>query len=130
MAHIEYHNNLVELTQTFYQSHLDLIRTICIELEQVDKIKELQEKFLDKNKIKAKKDPNRPNRAKTSYLFFCEEMRTKKEEFNFETNSISEQSKLFGSLWQKISKEEKQKYTTLAENDKIRYEEEMQNYTY
>ena len=56
MAHLEYHNNLVDLTESFYQSHSDLIRNVCIELDQVDKIKELQDKFLNKLKLKAKKE--------------------------------------------------------------------------
>ena len=126
MAHLEYHNNLVDLTESFYQSHSDLIRNVCIELDQVDKIKELQDKFLNKLKLKAKKDPNRPRRAKTSYIFFCDEMRKDKTA----PTSVSEQSKKFGALWQAIKEKDKKKYIEMADKDKLRYEEEMQNYSY
>ena len=127
MAHLEYHNNTVDLTNLFYQSHADLIRNICIELEQVDKIQELQDKFLNKLKLKAKKDPDRPKKAKTSYIFFCDEMRKTNKEKKM---SVAEQSKKFGALWQNISSKDKNQYIVMAEKDKLRYEEEMQNYSY
>lgn len=127
MAHLEYHNNTVDLTNLFYQSHSDLIRNVCIELEQVDKIQELQDKFLNKLKLKAKKDPDRPKKAKTSYIFFCDEMRKTNKQ---EKMSVAEQSKKFGALWQKISSKDKNQYIVMADKDKLRYEEEMQNYSY
>lgn len=126
MAHLEYHNNIVDLTESFYQSHFDLIRNVCIELDQVDKIKELQDKFLNKLKLKAKKDPDRPKRARTSYIFFCDEMRKDKTG----PASVAEQSKKFGALWQLIKDPEKKKYIEMADKDKLRYEEEMQSYSY
>lgn len=126
MAHLEYHNNLVDLTELYYQSHSELIRNVCIELDCVDKIKDLQDKFLNKLKLKAKKDPARPKRAKSSYIFFCDEMRK-----GIKTPiSMSEQSKQFGAQWQVIKESEKQKYIEMADKDKLRYEEEMQNYSY
>lgn len=127
MAHLEYHNNTVDLTNLFYQSHSDLIRNICIELDQVDKIQELQDKFLNKLKLKAKKDPDRPKKAKTSYIFFCDEMRKNNKE---EKMSVAEQSKKFGALWQNISSKDKNQYIVMAEKDKLRYEEEMEKYSY
>lgn len=126
MAHLEYHNNIVDLTESFYQSHFDLIRNVCIELDQVDKIKELQDKFLNKLKLKAKKDPDRPKRARTSYIFFCDEMRKDKTA----PASVAEQSKKFGALWQLIKDPEKKIYIEMADKDKLRYEEEMQSYSY
>ena len=36
MAHIRYHNNIVNITEIVYESHMDLIKSICIELEQFD----------------------------------------------------------------------------------------------
>ena len=42
MSHLKYHNKLIELSNVFYESHCELITSICIELEQPDKIKELQ----------------------------------------------------------------------------------------
>ena len=58
MAHLEFHNNLVDISTVFYQSHADLIRNICIELDAVDRVKEFEEKYLDKKlKLKPKNCP-------------------------------------------------------------------------
>ena len=133
MAHLEYHNNLVNLNTLFYESHLNIIRSICLELKQPEKIKEFQEKYLDKPKIKVKKDPNKPKKAKTSYMYYCEKLRVElKDELN--ELKITEQSKKFADLWNKLDLEEKEPFKQLAENDKTRYEDEMneyaQNYNY
>lgn len=74
MSSMLFHNDTRELNLLWYNSHKNLITSICIELGQVDKIEELSQKFLGMPlKIKALKDPNKPKRAKTSYLYFCEE---------------------------------------------------------
>ena len=76
MAHLEFHNNLVDISTVFYQSHADLIRNLCIELDAVDRVKEFEEKYLDKKlKLKPKKDPKKPKKPKTSYMFYCEHLR-------------------------------------------------------
>lgn len=127
MSHLKYHNNLVELINTFYDSHLDLIRNICNDLGQPDKIKEMEEKYLDStNKLKAKKDLNKPKKAKTSYLFFCEEMRPKLMSENPKAN-LSEISKKLGLLWKDC---DRIKYTELANLDGDRYKNEMSEYNH
>ena len=77
MSHLRYHNNLVNLTETFYTSHFDLIKHICIDLERPEKIQELQEKYLDRTKLKARRDPAKPKRPKTSYMYFCDDLENK-----------------------------------------------------
>ena len=125
MSHLKYHNNLVELINTFYDSHLDLIRNICNDLGQPDKIKEMEEKYLDStNKLKAKKDVNKPKKAKTSYLFFCEEMRGKLMSENPKAN-LSEISKKLGLLWKDC---DRTKYTEKADLDQDRYKKEISEY--
>jgi hypothetical protein len=127
MSHLKYHNNLVELINTFYDSHLDLIRNICNDLGQSDKIKEMEEKYLDTtNKLKAKKDPTKPKKPKTSYLFFCDEMRSKLMAKNPKAN-LSEISKELGLLWKDC---ERSKYTELANKDKDRYTDEISKYSF
>lgn len=130
MAHLEFHNHYVDLSTIFYQSHVDLLRNICIEFNAVDKFEELEQKFLDKLKVKAKKDPLKPKKGKTSYMFFCDEMRANDKKNDIKLISISEQSKKFGKAWQALNEDEKQKYIDLAEGDKGRYEDEMKNYAY
>ena len=127
MAHLEYHNNLVDINELFYKSHSDIIRNICMELGKPEKIKEFEEKYLDKPKIKAKKDPNKPKKAKTSYMYYCEQMRIElKEELS--NIKITEQSKKFANLWNKLDEAQKKPYQDLAEKDKSRFEDEMTEY--
>ena len=127
MAHLEYHNNLVNLNNLFYESHLNIIRNICLEFKQPEKIKEFQEKYLDKPKIKVKKDPNKPKKAKTSYMFYCDQLRKDLKDELAEIK-ITEQSKKFAALWNNLKDNEKEPFILLAENDKSRYEDEMNEY--
>ena len=132
MAHLEFHNNLVDISTVFYQSHADLIRNLCIELDAVDRVKEFEEKYLDKKlKLKPKKDPKKPKKPKTSYMFYCEYLRNdSKIQKELKELKMSDQSKKFGTMWSNLKEKEKQKFIDLAESDKSRYEEEMQNYAY
>jgi len=132
MAHLEFHNNLVDISTVFYQSHADLIRNLCIELDAVDRVKEFEEKYLDKKlKLKPKKDPKKPKKPKTSYMFYCEHLRNdSKIQKELKELKMSDQSKKFGTMWGNLKEKEKQKFIDLAESDKSRYEEEMQNYAY
>ncbi len=127
MAHLKYHNKLVELSEVFYQSHCELITSICIELEQPEKIKELQAKFLDRIKLKAKKDPEKPKKSKTSYMYFCQDQREKLLEEN-PNILLGEQSKKLGEMWNALEVDEKQKYVMIAGDDKTRYEQELEDY--
>jgi len=104
-----------------------------MELGQVEKSNELVEKYLGTPlKIKAKKDPNKPKRAKSAYLFFCEatrpailtKMRKKKTPV-----TLSEISKRLGGLWSTCTDIKKQVYNELSLKDKQRYEEEMESYS-
>ena len=132
MAHLEFHNNLVDISTVFYQSHADLIRNLCIELDAVDRVKEFEEKYLDKKlKLKPKKDPKKPKKPKTSYMFYCEHLRNdSKIKKELKELKMSDQSKKFGTMWSNLKEKEKQKFVDQAEADKSRYEEEMQNYAY
>ena len=127
MSHLKYHNKLVELSEVFYQSHCELITSVCIELGQPDKIKEVQAKFLDRIKLKAKKDPEQPKKPKTSYMYFCQSQRENilKENPNI---LLGDQSKKLGLLWSSLSDDGKQPFILKADEDKSRYEEENDDY--
>ena len=109
-----------------------LIRNICIELDAVDRVKEFEEKYLDKKlKLKPKKDPKKPKKPKTSYMFYCEHLRNdSKIQKELKELKMSDQSKKFGTMWSNLKEKEKQQFIDQAEADKSRYEEEMQNYAY
>jgi hypothetical protein len=127
MSHLKYHNNLVDVINTFYDSHLDLIRNICNDLGQPDKIKEMEEKYLDNTtKLKAKKDPLKPKRPKSSYLFFCEEKRKELMAKNPEDN-ISAISKKLGEMWKTV---DHQVYIDRANDEKQRYKTAIDNYKF
>tara|TARA_B100000674_G_C37879030_1_gene933385 strand:+ start:1044 stop:1472 length:429 start_codon:yes stop_codon:yes gene_type:complete len=128
MSHLEYYNNLANITDIFYDSHCALIEKVCIELNQKDRIEELCDKFLDKSvKLKAKKDPNKPKKAKTSYMFFTNEKR-KDVQDKYPELKMGDISKKLGELWKEISEEDKEKYRELSDHDRNRYEEELEQY--
>ena len=131
MAHFEFHNNLLDISTIFYQSHADLIRNLCIEFDAVDRVTEFEGKYLDKLKLKPKKDPAKPKKPKTSYMFYCDFLRNDaKISEEIKNLKIGDQSKKFGSMWGKLNDEGKKDFFEKAEADKSRYEEEMQSYAY
>tara|TARA_B100000674_G_C37931150_1_gene958048 strand:- start:265 stop:591 length:327 start_codon:yes stop_codon:yes gene_type:complete len=101
-----------------------------MELGQPEKINELQEKLLGpKMKIKARKDPNLPKRAKSGFMFYCDEHRPKFIEKYKKANKkviISDVAKELGKSWKKLKS--RVKYDKLAAKDKERYAEEMSDY--
>ena len=71
-----FHNNTASLNDLFYESHASVLKMVAMELGAADKIPELLEKILGpKLKIKAPKDPNKPKRAKTAFMYYCEQHR-------------------------------------------------------
>jgi hypothetical protein len=129
MAHLEYHNNLVTLTEIFHESHKTLIEKIGIHLKlEPAKIDELVQLFVgDATKLKAMKDPNKPKRARTSYLFFCNEMRPKIKE-EYPKFKMVDLSRKLGEVWKTYNEKDRHKYVKLAEKDRERFEEENENY--
>ena len=130
MASLLFHNNTCSINDVFYESHLSLLKSVCMELGQPEKINELQEKLLGpKMKIKARKDPNLPKRAKSGFMFYCDEHRPKFIEKYKKANKkviISDVAKELGKSWKKLKS--RVKYDKLAAKDKERYAEEMSDY--
>merc|ERR1712136_306094 len=73
------------------------------------------------------KDPNKPKRNLSAFMFFSIETGAKmrKENSGMSTTDIS---KAIGSLWKDIDAEKRKKYDGMAEKDIKRYEEEMELY--
>ena len=77
------------------------------------------------------KDPNKPKRAKSAYLFYCDDhrpkildsLRKKKKKVN-----IAEVSKQLGAKWKGLSDTTKAPYEAKAQADRERYQEEMEEY--
>ncbi|ORY49873.1 high mobility group box, partial [Rhizoclosmatium globosum] len=75
-------------------------------------------------KKKAKKDPNAPKGASSSFILYSNAKRTqiKDEEPSL---SMTDISKKIGTMWKEITAEEKKIYEDLATKDKDRYKREM-----
>lgn len=128
MDSLNFYNNTVTINDLWYDSHRSLIERVATELDQTDKINLLVDKFLGKSlKLKKFKDPNKPKRAKTSYLYFCQEMRPTVKSKNPDLK-LGGVMKELGKMWGKLSDKEKEKYEELYQEDKIRYEEEIEEY--
>ena len=132
MSNLRFQNDTCALHHLFYESHKNLITSICIETDNVDKIAELVDKYLGPpQKLKLRRDPKKPTRPKSSYLFYCDvhrgpimdDIRKKGENIK-----ISEISKVLGKLWKAISDEEKLPFEEKAKKDRNRYTDEMQAY--
>lgn len=78
---------------------------------------------------KKKKDPNAPKKPISSFFFYCQDKREALAKKNPD-KSPTEISKLLGEQWTKLKDTKKgtKKYDTMAEKDKLRYEEEKREY--
>ena len=77
---------------------------------------------------KARKDPNKPKGAKTSFIIFGEKTRADRIERGESIPTQTEFAKELGNLWKEMSKEEKKPYLDLAAEDKKRFQKEMEGY--
>ncbi len=87
-------------------------------------------------KVKAKKDPNKPKKAKNAYMFYSAEknaevktkLSTEQDDGTLKAPKGSEVAKAVGKMWQDLSEAEKQPYVLMYTKDKERYEAEMEAY--
>ena len=116
--------------KSIYSISLDLIKNICNDLNETDKIEMFVEKYLLKpntKSIKKIKDKNAPKRNKSAYMFFQEDIRPKLKA-KFPNDTLGQLSKRLGKLWGDLKDRDKKKYDKLAEKDKLRYEKELNIY--
>jgi len=101
-------------------------------LGQTEKTEEMVELLLgEKVKMKFKKDPNKPKKPKSGFLFFCDEHRPKMIETQKKKNKkivIGDIAKELGKKWKKLSDSQKAKYGEMNEKDKERYNKELEDY--
>ena len=124
-----FHSNSIDLNKVFYASQASLIKTVCRELDQDDKIDDLIKKLLNTSftKIKGPKNPDKPKKPLTSYMFFCNDKREEIMTAN-PGKPIGEISKILGEMWKNISEKDREKYDEMNSKDKIRYEEAMEEF--
>ena len=132
MTHLPFHNDTVSLNHLWYQSQKNMIATVCIKLEQHDRIEELTTALLgDPLKIKPMKDPERPKRPTSGYLYFCQDARPaimKKMSKNNAKLVLGNIAKALGRDWKALSDNKRKVYEDKSKIDKDRYEEEMEQY--
>ena len=132
MSHLTFHNDTVSLNHIWFQSHKNMIATVCIELGQHNKIEELTHSLLgDPLKIKAMKDPNKPKRPTSGYLYFCQDARPNVMKKMSKTNKkivLGDIAKALGKKWKALTLDKRKVYDEKSKKDKERYEEEMEKY--
>ena len=87
-------------------------------------------------KVKAKKDPNAPKKAKNAYMFYSAEknaevktkLSTKQDDGTLKAPKGSEVAKEIGKMWKELTEAEKQPYQEMHEKAKEKYEAEMEAY--
>ena len=124
MSSYLFHNNTASLNDLWFESHSSLLKMICMELGATDKIEELSQKYLgEKLKIKAPKDPNKPKRAKSAFMFYCEKHRPKLIEDQRKVGkvNIGNIAKILGKGWKKLKDSQRKPFDASALKDKDRY---------
>lgn len=129
MAHYDFHNNYVTLSDMFYESHKTVIEKVCLHLEvEPEKIDEIVEKFLGQpTKVKTLRDPKLPKRPKSAYILFCQKHRGEVKK-SLNGAKLPEIAKTLGKLWRECSEDERQQLLKASQEDKQRYLEEMDIY--
>tara|TARA_Y100000389_G_scaffold186801_1_gene207569 strand:+ start:1807 stop:2796 length:990 start_codon:yes stop_codon:yes gene_type:complete len=99
------------------------------------KVQQQLKSIVNNGNAKAVKDPNAPKRGKSSYLFFCGDMREKVKEKLGDEASATNITKELGQMWNTMKNSGKSndkstidKYQKMADTDKVRYEAEKADY--
>ena len=85
------------------------------------------DEIVEKEKTKKKKDKNAPKGARSAYILFCADERAQVKEDIPEINAKEIISEL-GKRWKAVDDETKTKYQKMADEDKVRFKNEMENY--
>ena len=132
MASSQFQDNQEMINTIFYDSHKALVGRVCMALGQVEKTEEMVDLLLgDKVKMKFKKDPNKPKKPKSGFLFFCDAHRPKMIDAQKKKNKkvvIGEIAKELGKKWKKLNDSQREKYNLMNEKDKERYSKELEAY--
>ena len=130
-SHYLFNNNTASLNDVWYESHASILKMVAMELGGVDKIPELLVKYLgQKLKIKAPKDPNKPKRPKTGFMYYCDKNRPQliEEQRKIGKVSIGNIAKSLGISWKKLTATQMKPFALAASKDKERYEKEITEY--
>ena len=128
MEKLCFHNNTVDLNSIWYTSHKDLLERLAVELGAADKIDSLIDKFLGaQTKFKKQKDPLAPKRPRSAFIYFCNDLRADITS-KFPDLRLGGIQKELSKIWQSYDDKQKEKYHLQNSEDKMRYEEELEQY--
>jgi len=80
-------------------------------------------------KRKQVKDPNKPKRGTSAYFYFIAEKRVEAKEAGKKISKVAEWTKAMSVLWRDLDEDRKNTFDAMAQKDKLRYQEEMAEYT-
>ena len=127
-----YFNNTNELSSLWWESHASVVKRVCMELGQSDNMNDVVEKILGpKPKIKKLKDPNKPKKAKTAFMFYCDKHRPslmKKQKEKQGKINIGLIAKELGAKWGKLTEKDKKPFASKAAKSKVEQSEKMKVY--
>jgi hypothetical protein len=82
---------------------------------------------LSGRKRKRPKDPNAPKRNKGSFVLFAEEERPRIKQ-EFPDIKFTDMGVILGERWRALDKDQKDRYEAMANQEKARFADEMENY--
>lgn len=88
----------------------------------------VEDRRLSKKYMKKSKDPEQPKRARGSFVFFTFDMRPKVME-EYPGIKFVDMGVILGERWRALPTEDKQKYEEMAQEDKMRFNKEMEEYS-
>ena len=132
MAATVYFNNTNELNSLWYDSHASVVKRVCMELGKTDNMNDIVEKILGpRPKVKKMKDPNKPKKAKTAFMFYCDAHRPalmKAQKAKQGKINIGEIAKELGKKWKSLTDKDKKPFNTKAAKSKVEQEKAMKVY--
>ena len=127
-----YFNNTSALNELWYESHASVVKRVCMELGKPKNMNEVVEKILGpKPKVKKMKDPNRPKKAKTAFMFYCDAHRPalmKIQKKKMGKINIGNIAKELGKNWGTLTDKDKKPFASSAASSKLVQEKAMKVY--
>jgi len=127
-----YFNNTGALNELWYESHASVVKRVCMELGQTKNMNDVVVKILGpKPKVKKLKDPNRPKKAKTAFMFYCDKHRPnlmKIQKKKMGKINIGNIAKELGKNWKSLTEKDKIPFASDAATSKIVQEKAMKVY--
>ena len=126
-----YFNNTNELSALWYESHASVVKRVCMELGQTDNMNDVEKILGPRPKVKKLKDPNKPKKAKTAFMFYCDAhrpalMKAQKEKQG--KINIGEIAKALGKKWKALTDKDKKPFNSKASKSKVEQQQKMKIY--